>query len=120
MTTLLVVDDTLFMREMVKGLAEECGFTVIGEAENGLQAVELYRQLKPDVVTMDITMPEMSGLDATKIIVDEFPDAKIIVVTALGQQKMVVKALNNGAKDFLAKPFQLAQFKQILHQLEVI
>lgn len=115
----MVVDDTAFMREMVKGLAKECGFDVIGEAENGLQAIELYRQLKPDVVTMDITMPIMSGLEATKLIVDEFPTAKIIVITALGQQKLVIQALNNGAKDFLAKPFGLTQFKQIVRQLEV-
>ncbi|MBQ0138451.1 MAG: response regulator [Kurthia sp.] len=118
-TTLMVVDDTAFMRDMVKGLAKECGIEVVGEAENGLQAVELYRQLKPDVVTMDITMPVMSGLEATKIIIDEFPTAKVIVITALGQQKMVIQALNNGAKDFLAKPFGLAQFQQIFRQLEV-
>ncbi|MEG0381293.1 MAG: response regulator, partial [Kurthia sp.] len=110
MTTLLVVDDALFMRETVKGIAGECGFEIVGEAENGKQAIEQYRRLRPDIVTMDITMPVLSGLDATKAIVEEFPDARIVVITALGQQKIVIKALEYGAKDFLTKPFDREHF----------
>lgn len=120
LTTLLVVDDTVFMRETVKSLAVECGLQVVGEAENGQQAIELYRTLQPDLVTMDVTMPVLSGLDAIKEIVNEFPSAKIIVVTALGQQKVVIKALENGAKDFLTKPFDHEQFKRIIRQMIVI
>lgn len=117
MTTLLVVDDALFMRETVKAIASEGGFEIVGEAENGQQAIEQYRKLQPDLVTMDITMPVLSGLDATKAIVEEFPQARIIVITALGQQKLVIKALENGAKDFLTKPFDREQFISTLRQI---
>ena len=78
---------------------------MIGEAENGREAVELYRKLKPEIVTMDITMPEMTGLDAVKEIKKEFPDAKIVMCSSMGQQKMVMDAIEAGAKDYIVKPF---------------
>lgn len=118
MVTLLVVDDTLFMREKIKMLALDLGIEVVGEAADGQEAIEQYRKLQPDLVTMDITMPLMSGLEATKKIVDEFPKAKIIVITALGQHKIVVNALENGAIDFLTKPFEKEHFlRTIRHHI---
>ncbi|QOV11917.1 response regulator [Viridibacillus arvi] len=105
MTKVLVVDDTMFMRHAIKTMLADSSYEVIGEAINGMEAIEKYRELLPDVVTMDVTMPVMSGLDATKVIIEEFPDAKIIVISALGQQKMILQALSLGAKDFITKPF---------------
>ncbi len=116
MPTVLVVDDALFMRTAVGNMFKEWGFDV-GVATNGKEAVELYSELQPDIVTMDITMPVMSGLDAVKQIIPRYPDAKIIMITALGQQKIIVEALENGAKDFITKPFDSKQFKMVVDNL---
>ncbi|AEH53551.1 MULTISPECIES: response regulator [Heyndrickxia] len=105
MANVLIVDDAKFMRMTLAKMLENGGHTVVGEAENGQRAIELYREVRPDVVTMDITMPEMTGIEAVKKIVREFPDAKIIICSALGQQKLVVEAIESGAKDFIVKPF---------------
>ncbi|GER68591.1 chemotaxis protein CheY [Weizmannia acidilactici] len=105
MASILIVDDAKFMRMTLAKMLENGGHTVVGEAENGQRAIELYRELKPDVVTMDITMPEMTGIEAVKAIIREFPDAKIIICSALGQQKLVVESIESGAKDFIVKPF---------------
>lgn len=117
MPTVLVVDDAVFMRATIKRMLENQQFVVIGEASNGNEAVELYRQLLPDVVTMDITMPGMTGIEAVKAIVTEYPDAKIVMVTALGQQKLIVEAIENGAKDFITKPFNPDQIVQVLQNV---
>ncbi|MDF2066858.1 response regulator [Bacillus sp. Cr_A10] len=117
MPTVLVVDDAVFMRATIKRMLENQHFEVIGEASNGNEAVELYRQLLPDVVTMDITMPGMTGIEAVKAIVTEYPDAKIVMVTALGQQKLIVEAIENGAKDFITKPFNPDQIVQVLQNV---
>ncbi|MEI4768092.1 response regulator [Psychrobacillus sp. FJAT-51614] len=117
MPTVLVVDDAVFMRATIKRMLENEQFEVIGEASNGNEAVELYRQLLPDVVTMDITMPGMTGIEAVKAIVTEYPDAKIVMVTALGQQKLIVEAIENGAKDFITKPFNPEQIIQVLQNV---
>jgi two-component system chemotaxis response regulator CheY len=101
----LIVDDAKFMRTTLTNILVKAGHEIVGEAENGKMAVSLYRTTQPDLVTMDITMPEMSGLKATQIIKGEFPDAKIIMCSAMGQQKMVVEAIETGAKDFIVKPF---------------
>lgn len=114
MATVLVVDDAIFMRTTIKRMLEEHQFEVTGEATNGLEAIEMYRKLLPDVVTMDITMPGMTGIDAVKGIIAEYPDAKIVMVTALGQQKLIVDALESGAKDFITKPFNPDQIVQVL------
>ncbi|WP_186429867.1 response regulator [Clostridium sp. BSD9I1] len=106
MAKVLIVDDAAFMRMMIKDILEKNGFEVIGEANNGLKAVELYKKERPDVVTMDITMPDMDGIQAVKEIKAMDPDAKIIMCSAMGQQGMVMDAIKAGAKDFIVKPFQ--------------
>jgi two-component system, chemotaxis family, chemotaxis protein CheY len=104
--TVLVCDDALFMRTMVKDILSQAGFTVVGEAENGQQAVEQYKKLKPDLVTMDIIMPEMGGIEAVKKIMEVDPQARILMCSAMGQQALVLEAIQVGAKDFVVKPFQ--------------
>ncbi|MFJ8243684.1 response regulator [Peribacillus asahii] len=105
MAKILVVDDAKFMRMTLSNILKKANHQVVGEAENGQEAIDLYRDLNPDLVTMDITMPVMSGLDAVKGIKQEFPTAKVIMCSAMGQQKMVVEAIEAGAKDFIVKPF---------------
>ena len=104
--TVLVVDDAAFMRMMVKDILSKNGYDVVGEAENGLKAVEKYQELTPDLTTMDITMPEMDGITAVKEIKKVDPNAKIIMCSAMGQQAMVIEAIQAGARDFIVKPFQ--------------
>lgn len=103
---ILITDDTAFMRMTLRKVLESNGYEVVGEAENGLDAIEKYKELKPDIVTMDITMPKMDGITAIKEIMKIDPNARIIVCSAMGQKPMVIEALNAGAKDFLVKPFQ--------------
>ena len=102
----LIVDDAMFMRAAVKRILGEAGYEIAGEAENGEEAVGKYGELKPDVVIMDITMPIMDGISAAKTILLSDPAAKIIMCTALGQQNLVIEALQAGAKDYIIKPFQ--------------
>ena len=102
----LIVDDAAFMRMMIKDILEKNGYDVVGEASNGLVAVDLYKKEKPDVVTMDITMPDMDGIEAVKQIRAFDPNAKIIMCSAMGQENIVVDAIKKGAKDFVVKPFQ--------------
>lgn len=106
MARVLVVDDAAFMRMMIKDILTKNGIEVIGEAVNGSDALDKYRELKPDLVTMDITMPEIDGIQALKNIKAEFPDAKVLMCSAMGQQAMVIEAIQSGAKDFIVKPFQ--------------
>ncbi len=96
--TVLVCDDAIFMRTMITDILAQAGFEVVGEAETGTQAVEKYRQLKPDLVTMDIVMPDMGGIDAVREIVKHDPDAKILMCSAMGQQALVVEAIQAGRK----------------------
>ncbi|MFS8630889.1 MAG: response regulator [Bacillales bacterium] len=104
--TVLIVDDAAFMRMMIKDILEKNGYTVVGEAENGNVAVEKYKELNPDIVTMDITMPEKDGITALKEIREYDPNAVVIMCSAMGQQAMVIDAIQAGAKDFVVKPFQ--------------
>lgn len=106
MTRVLIVDDASFMRMMIKDILQKNGFEVVGEAANGIEAVNLYKKEKPDVVTMDITMPDMDGIEAVKEIKSFDPAAKIIMCSAMGQQSMVMDAIKSGARDFIVKPFQ--------------
>ena len=106
MARVLIVDDAAFMRMMIKDILEKNGYEVLGEASNGIKAVELYKKERPDVVTMDITMPDMDGIEAVKAIRLFDPSAKIIMCSAMGQQSMVMDAIRAGAKDFIVKPFQ--------------
>ena len=100
------MDDAAFMRMMIKDILEKNGYTVVGQGANGVQAVELYKSEKPDLVTMDITMPDMDGIEAVKSIKEFDPNAKVIMCSAMGQQSMVMDAIRAGAKDFIVKPFQ--------------
>ncbi|GFR37719.1 chemotaxis protein CheY [Insulibacter thermoxylanivorax] len=102
----LIVDDAAFMRMMIKDILTKNGYEVVGEASDGLQAIEKYKELSPDLVTMDITMPEMDGITALKEIRKIDPNAKVIMCSAMGQQAMVIDAIQAGAKDFIVKPFQ--------------
>ena len=102
----LVCDDAAFMRMMIKDILGKNGYNVVGEAENGLKAVEKYAELSPDLVLMDITMPEMDGIAALKKIKSNDPNAVVIMCSAMGQQAMVIESIQSGAKDFIVKPFQ--------------
>lgn len=102
----LVVDDSPIIVKQLTVLLHSIGYRVVQTAANGKEAIEAYKQCKPDVVTMDITMPEMDGIEATQIIMREFPDAKVVMVTSYGQEKMVLDALKAGAKGYVLKPFQ--------------
>lgn len=103
---LLIIDDALFMRESLKSMLSKCAdIEVVGEAPNGAIGVELYNELKPDVVTMDITMPEMDGIEALKRIKTLDPAARVIMISAMGQEGMVKQAILSGAKTFIVKPF---------------
>ncbi len=106
MPSILIVDDALFMRTTLKKVLTDGGCAVVGEAENGELAVARYQELKPDVVMMDITMPVMDGIAALKEIKRIAPDAKVIMCTALGQDKIVMSALQAGAQDYIVKPFK--------------
>ena len=103
---ILICDDAAFMRMMIKDILTKNGYNVVGEAENGAKAVEKYNELKPDLVLMDITMPEMDGIQALKEIKKIDGGAKVIMCSAMGQQAMVIESIQAGAKDFIVKPFQ--------------
>ncbi|MFW5986274.1 MAG: response regulator [Halanaerobiales bacterium] len=106
MASVLVVDDAAFMRLNLKNILQKGGLEVVGEAENGKEAVTKYKELEPDIVTMDITMPDVDGIEAVKDIMNLDGEANIIMCSAMGQQEMVVKAIEAGAKDFIVKPFK--------------
>jgi two-component system, chemotaxis family, chemotaxis protein CheY len=103
---ILVVDDAAFMRMMIKDILTKNGFEVVGEGADGAQAFEKYQELKPDLVTLDITMPEVDGIEALKMIRNFDASARVIMCSAMGQQAMVIDAIQAGAKDFIVKPFQ--------------
>jgi len=103
---ILICDDAIFMRTMIADILTGAGYEIAGEAESGLQAVERYKARKPDFVTMDIVMPDMGGIDAVRDISKVDANAKILMCSAMGQQQLVVEALQAGAKDFVVKPFQ--------------
>ena len=103
---ILIVDDAIFMRKMIGDILRKEGYEICGEAENGIEAINKYKELHPDLVTMDIIMPDMSGIDAVEEIVNYDSSAKILIVSAMGQQSLVVEAIQKGAKDYIIKPFQ--------------
>ncbi len=120
MAKILVCDDSVFMRMMLKKVLIDNGHEIVGEAGNGMEAVQLYRQFQPDLVTMDITMPKMDGIEAVRHIHEENPLARIVMVTALGQKAIITDALKAGASDFIVKPFDPEQvietIKKVLSQ----
>lgn len=117
MASVLIVDDAAFMRTSLKMMLERNGFTVIGEAENGAMAVQKYMELNPNIVTMDITMPVLDGIEATKKIKEIDPKANIIIVSAMGQEVYVRDAVVAGAKNFIVKPFKEEHVLKVLNSL---
>jgi len=115
--TVLICDDAVFMRTMVGDILQKAGFEVIGEAETGAQAIEKYKQLKPDLVTMDIVMPELGGIDAVREIRKHDPQARVLMCSAMGQQALVVEAIQAGAKDFVVKPFVPSRVLEAVHRV---
>jgi len=113
----LIVDDAMFMRRMIGDILRKEGYEICGEAENGAEAVQKYQELKPDLVTMDIIMPDMSGIDAVREIMKIDPDAKVLMVSAMGYQSLVVEAIQAGAKDFVVKPFQPSRVLEAVQRI---
>ncbi|WP_416147844.1 response regulator [Salipaludibacillus sp. HK11] len=116
MAKLLITDDAAFMRMTLKKMVTDAGYEVVAEAENGLRAVELFEEHRPDIVTMDITMPEMNGIEALQKIKQIDPKAKVLMCSAMGQQNMVVDAIQKGAIDFIVKPFDQNRIKEALEK----
>ena len=115
--TVLIADDAAFMRMILKGILENTDFHVIGEAVNGKDALAKYKELKPDIVTMDITMSEMDGISALKAIKAFDSNAKVVMCSAMGQQGMIIECIQAGAKDFIVKPFQADRVQEALSKL---
>lgn len=109
----IIVDDAAIMRHRLLEIFDN-HFQIIAEATNGYEAIELYSKFRPDFITLDITMPEMNGIDALKIILNSFPDAKVVIVSAVGQKQIVIEAISLGAKDFIVKPFEPAR---VIHSI---
>lgn len=117
MKRLLIVDDAIFMRKLIGGVAAEAGWEVVGEAGNGLEAIRLYEQLRPDLVTMDLVMPEMGGLEALRHIRAADVNARVVVVTALDQKQILMDSFREGAIDFIVKPFERQRVLNLLAKL---
>ena len=115
--TVLIADDSQFMRFVLRKILEKHSFTVVADVENGMKAVESYKQNKPDLVTMDVVMPGMDGIEATRAILEFDDKAKIIVVSALGQQPLVNEAMDAGAKTFIVKPFEESKVVEVIDEL---
>ncbi len=114
----LVVDDAAFMRNMIKDVFGSMpGFTVIGEASNGVEAIEKYKELRPDLVTMDIVMPLKSGIEAAREITNADREARIIMCSALGQESLVMEAIDAGARDFIVKPFRAEKVQEVVSRV---
>ncbi|MBI5417724.1 response regulator [Candidatus Poribacteria bacterium] len=113
----LIVDDAVFMRRMLSDILKEGGFEIVAEAANGKEGIKKYNETKPDIVTMDIIMPEMGGIEAVKEIIKSDINAKILMVSAMGQQQLVVEAIQAGAKDFIVKPFEPSRVLSAVERL---
>ena len=116
-TRVLIVDDAIFMRTMLRNIFVESGFEVIGEAGNGNDAVEKYRALMPDLTTLDIVMPEKNGIEALKAIIALDPRARVVMCSALGQESLIIEALEAGARDFIVKPFKPAKVVEVAQKV---
>jgi two-component system, chemotaxis family, chemotaxis protein CheY len=115
--TVLICDDALFMRTMLADILTGAGFMVVGEAQTGMEAVKRYSELRPDLVTMDIVMPDMGGIDAVRVITKDHPEARILMCSAMGQQALVIEAIQAGARDFVVKPFQPARVLEAVQRV---
>ena len=118
-TRILIVDDASFMRMMLRNILTSHGYVIVGEAENGIKAIEAYQQLRPDIMLIDLIMPEMGGIEAVTKIVELDANAKIIICSAMGQQALVVEAMQAGAGDFIIKPFQPTSVIEAVQKLEL-
>jgi two-component system chemotaxis response regulator CheY len=120
MSRVLIADDASFMRQMIRDIIDSEGYEVVGEATDGMEVVDKYKELHPDVVMMDIVMPKRSGIDAVKAIMEIAPKANVVMCSALGQETLVMEAIQAGAKDFIVKPFKpeavLATLKKVLEK----
>ena len=116
-TKVLIVDDAVFMRTVLRKMLEEDGYDIVAEAGNGLEAIKQAKEHQPDVITLDITMPEMDGVTALPEILKVAPEARVIMCSAMGQQPMVVDAIKAGARDFIVKPFQKARVVQAIENV---
>ncbi len=115
----VIVDDTMFMRLTLKNMLQDFGLEIAGEGSNGIEAVTLYKRIKPDLITMDITMPQKDGIEAVKEIITHDPEAVIIMVSAMGQKAKVVQAVSAGAKDFIVKPFKRDRISEALERVGI-
>jgi two-component system, chemotaxis family, chemotaxis protein CheY len=113
----LICDDAAFMRTLLGDILSRAGYTVVGEAATGAEAVERYRELRPDLVTMDVVMPELNGIEAVRAIMEEFPEAKILMCSAMGQRSMVIESIKAGARDFIVKPFQASRVLEAVQRV---
>ena len=116
--TFIIVDDAVFMRSVLKKILTEASYRVVGEAGNGLEAITLAEKFKPDMMTLDITMPEMNGIEAIEGILKVSPNTKIIMCSAMGQQSKVVESIKKGAKDFIVKPFEEMRVLQAINNVK--
>jgi two-component system chemotaxis response regulator CheY len=115
----MIVDDALFMRNMLKDICLRAGFTVVAEADNGEDVVDLYREHHPDLITMDIVMPKRSGIEALQDLMAEDPAARVVMVSALGQDSLVIEAIEAGARDFIVKPFKEERVLDVIRRVTV-
>lgn len=116
--TFIITDDAVFMRTLLRKIIEQCGdYEVAGEASNGREAIEAAKKHQPDILTLDITMPEMDGIQAVPEILKVSPKTKIIMVSAMGQQSMVIEAIKQGARDFVVKPFDKSRIFQSINNV---
>lgn len=116
-TRVLIVDDAKFMRHMLRNILSGMGWEVVGEAENGSEACAKYRELSPDVVTMDIVMPEVNGIEALKEIRSKDPEAKVVMISAIDQREPLMEALKFGAADYVVKPFEKERVEEAMHRV---
>lgn len=115
MKTVLIVDDIPFVRKTLKQILSSHGFKVVGEAANGEEAIHLYRDTKPDIVTMDLVMPTLNGVEATKRIIQMDPNAVIVILSSMMQENLITEAILAGAKDYIVKPFQTEEVLKVMH-----
>lgn len=119
MATVLIVDDVAIMRRSIRSLLTGAGHEVVAEAEDGLEGFQLYQKHKPDLVTMDISMPRMNGIKATEVIVKKFPDANVIVISSQGEKENVIEAIKHGAKGYILKPIDSKNLMEVLEKLNL-
>lgn len=113
----LIVDDSTFMRNMIKVILLEEGYTIAGEASSGIEAIEMYKKIKPDVVTLDLIMPLKGGIETLEEIIDYDNNANVVIISSMGQRSSIVESIQKGAKDFLIKPFTKEKLSDVFNKL---